>query len=97
MKLCKTCASWKNQQAELEYSKFNGICTCHKWYFTTSNSGDVKVLDRNNRSGKHMGVQRFESQKNEVPFGATDKSQYCFVTDEYFGCIHHNSPIKKKK
>jgi len=37
-----------------------------------------------------MGVSRFENQNNQVPIGVVDKSRYCFVTDENFGCVHHN-------
>lgn len=94
MNYCKTCESWKNQQAELEYSKFNGICTCHKWNFSSSDDGDIKILDRQSLSQKYMGVQRFESQKSVVPIGDVNKSRYCFVTDEKFGCIYHKA-IKK--
>lgn len=88
---CKTCKHWKNQQAELDYSTFNGICTCPMWKFTTERKGDVKVLDRNNRTEKHMGVQRFENQSSVVPIGGVEKSRYVFVTEEKFGCIHHSA------
>jgi len=86
---CYSCKHWKNQQSELEYSKFHGICTCFVWKFHFNNDADCMVLDRNNLSGKHMNVNRFESQNNQVPIGAVDKSRYCFVTAENFGCIHH--------
>jgi hypothetical protein len=87
---CKDCKHWKNQQSELEYSKFYGICTCFKWKFDTKGAGDVVVLDRQNRTEKHMGVNRFETQNNEVPIGVPNKSRYCFVTDENFGCINYS-------
>ena len=87
---CKSCKHWNNRQAELEYSTHFGICTCYRWKFTISNAADVVLLDRNNRSEKHMGVQRFENQSNVVPIGKADVSRYCFVTEEEFGCIHHN-------
>lgn len=87
---CKTCQHWKNQQAELEYSKFYGICTGAWLEFNSGRGSDVVVLDRENRqSTKHMGVQRFESQKDVVPIGSVTKSRYCFVTNEEFGCIHY--------
>lgn len=88
-KLCKTCSHWKNQQAELGYSQFSGICTCYKWKFETTNYSDVCVLDRGNITDKHMGVSRFESQNKDVPIGKAEKSRYLLVTSEKFGCIHH--------
>jgi len=87
--LCASCKHWKNKQSELEYSSHNGICTNYKWKFGSTNYADVKVLDRQNRTEKHMGVNRFECQNNEVPINAVEKSRYCFVTEEGFGCIHH--------
>lgn len=90
-KNCNTCKHLNNKQAELEYSKFNGICTCPKWKFSTNGQGDCLLLDRENISKKHMGVQRFENQNDMVPIGVTEKSRYCFVTDEKFGCIHHKN------
>ena len=87
--LCKTCKHWKNEQAELDYTKFDGICTCFKWFFTVQNESDVKVLDRQNRTEKHMGVNRFECQNHEIPIGRPERSRYCLVTAENFGCIHH--------
>lgn len=91
---CKNCSHWKNQQAELDYSKHTGICTCYKWKFTITNEADCMVLDRQNRTDKHMGVNRFENQNIEIPIGGHNKSRYCFVTEENFGCIHFNK-IKK--
>lgn len=88
---CKDCINWKPQQAELEYSTFYGICTCHKWKFDSAGSGDVRVLDRKNLSSKLMHVQHFESQSNQVPYGAATVSQYCFVTEEKFGCVHFDN------
>lgn len=90
---CKHCRFWKNEQAELEYSAFYGICVCNKWKFSTTDDADVMVLDRNNRSDKYTGVQRFENTSIEVPIGKVDQSQYCLVTEENFGCIH----FEKKK
>ena len=89
-KTCLSCKHWKNKQAELEYSNTYGICTCFKWKFTIINNADVALLDRENRSDKHKGVQRFESQNNQVPIGTVEKSRYCLVTEEEFCCIHHN-------
>lgn len=91
IKNCKTCKHWKNQQSELDYSKFNGICTCPIWKFNSSRDGDIKLLDRENRSDKFMGVQRFENQSEVVPIGSVERSRYVFVTDEKFGCIHHSA------
>lgn len=90
MPRCSSCKHWKNKQAELEYSNHYGICTCFKWKFTTTNDADCLLLDRGNRTEKFMGVNRFENQNNQVPIGATDKSRYCFVTEENFGCVHYN-------
>jgi hypothetical protein len=47
------------------------------------------LLDRENISKKHTGVQRFESQSIEIPIGDVEKSRYCLVTQEEFGCINH--------
>ena len=91
---CKDCKHWKNEQAELDYAKLHGICTCYKWKFTTTNDSGIMLLDRKNPSEKHMGVQRFETQSHVVPHGRPEKSRYCFVTDEEFGCIHYE---KRKK
>jgi hypothetical protein len=85
---CKDCKNWKPQQSELGYSKFYGICTSSKWKFDINGGGDVVVFDRKNISSKCMGVQRFESQNHQVPIGEVDKSNYLFVTEEKFGCIH---------
>lgn len=88
---CGTCTSWKNKQAELGYCEHYGICTCDKWGFHSLIEGDVVVLDRKNISNKKRGVQRFEYQKNNIPIGDVEKSQYCLVTEETFGCVHHIS------
>jgi len=90
MPRCSSCANWKNNQSELDYSTHYGICTASKWKFTTTNEGDVCLLDRNKRSDKHMGVNRFENQSNVVPFGKVERSNYCFVTEECFGCVNYN-------
>ncbi len=88
--LCQTCKHWKNEQSELQYNIHYGICTCYKWKFGTANYGDCCVLDRTYRSEKYMGIQRFENQSKEVPINGVTPSRYCFVTEETFGCIHHN-------
>jgi hypothetical protein len=86
---CNSCKHWKNQQAELEYTTHYGICTCSRWEFSVTGVADVAVLDRDNKSSKHMHIQRFENQNGAVPIGAPRNSRYCFVTEEEFGCIHH--------
>lgn len=88
--ICKNCKNWKSKQSELDYSTFYGICTSHKWKFVTTESADIRILDRNNRSKKHMGVHTFENQNAVVPIGDVERSQYCFVTNENFGCVHFN-------
>lgn len=93
MAKCKTCEYWKNQQAELSYSRFFGICVCYNWDYSINVVGDVMVLDRQNISEAYNNVQRFETAGEHVPAGAINESRYCFVTEEAFGCIHH----KKKK
>lgn len=92
--ICKNCEHWKGEQAELEYSNFYGICTCFAWAFDSTRNNDVILLDRANRSDKFMGVQRFESQKNEIPFGDVDRSNYCLVTNTHFKCIHYEERKK---
>ena len=84
-----------NKQAELDYSQTYGICTIHKHNFKVDQDGDVVVLDRQNRSDKLMGVQRFESRSNEVPIGNVTKSRYLLVTEEEYGCIYHQYSSKK--
>ena len=89
MEKCKNCVHWNNKQSELDYDKFYGICTSYKLKFnTSSNSDDCVVLDRDAISDAYMGVRRFENQNNEIPFGKANKSAYCFVTGENFGCIN---------
>ena len=88
---CINCTHWNNKQAELGYDTFYGICTCYKWEFNTNGGADCVLLDRQNLSDKYKGVQRFESQKNKVPYGSVNESRYCFVTEEAFGCIHHKA------
>lgn len=92
--ICKNCTNWKSEQAELEYSTFYGICTCFAWAFNSIRDNDVVVLDRNNLSTKHMNIHRFESQKNEIPFGDVDESKYCLVTNYGFRCIHYQERKK---
>ena len=93
---CKSCIHWRPQQSELDYSKFSGICTCPIWEFNVSRDGDICVIDRKNPSNKYMSVHRFESQKDTIPYGAPNRSQYCLVTNENFGCIHFNNKNKKQ-
>jgi hypothetical protein len=87
-RLCRHCDNWKNEQAELEYVKYKGICVCHKWEFGNTNYEDIMLLDRNNLSNKHMTVQRFENKSIELPIGQVNRSRYCLVTDQDFGCKH---------
>ena len=91
--ICSNCKNWKKEQAELDYSTFYGICTCANWKFTTNGNADICILDRNNKSEKHMHVSRFENQSDVIPFGQANVSRYCFITNENFGCIH----FKKRK
>ena len=86
--ICSNCTNWKTKQAELEYNDSYGICTCHHWKFVTTENADIRVLDRKNPANKYMNLHTFESQSVVVPIGAVTKSQYCFVTNENFGCIH---------
>ena len=88
---CATCKHWKNNQAELDYNKFKGICVNPLWKFDINNTGDIMILDRANRSDKFMGVNRFESVSTTVPIGKVTESRYCLVTDEAFGCVHHQN------
>lgn len=85
---CKRCKHWKSEQAELDYSEFNGICTCYRWKFTITNYSYCALLDRENITPVHMGVNRFENQNKDVPIGDKNKSRYCLVTSSDFGCIH---------
>ena len=89
IKTCKSCSCWKNEQSELEYSKYSGICTSHQLKFDTGKTNAATVFDRANRSTKHMGVHRFENRSNEIPIGDVERSLYLLVTEEDFGCIHH--------
>ena len=94
---CSSCRNWNNKQAELEYSQFYGICTCHKWKFITTDNSDVRVLDRDNVSGKHMGVHTFENRSRVVPIGKVEPSRYCLVTSEHFGCCNHEAAISENE
>jgi len=44
MPRCSSCKHWNNKQAELEYSKHYGICTCFKWKFTITDDADCLLL-----------------------------------------------------
>lgn len=87
-KFCKNCKHWNNKQSELDYSVHDGICTSHKLKFGTTNYADVKLLDRSNITEKYMGVNRFENRTKEAPVGQVERSRYCLVTEETFGCIN---------
>ena len=89
---CKNCSHWKKEQAELEYSRLTGICTCYKWHFETNNDSACFLLDRENPSKAYNTTHRFENQNNNIPIGRKRTSRYCHVTKENFGCIH----FKKK-
>lgn len=86
---CSNCANWKNQQSELEYSKFVGICTAPQLKFGTANYLRPTVLDRRNLSEKHTGVNEFENVSSVVPVGNVNKSRYCLITCDEFSCINH--------
>ena len=86
--VCKNCKNWRPKQSELEYDSFYGICTSHIWQFRTTDQPDICILDRQNLTDKHMHVNRFENQNANVPIGVVNKSRYCFVTNENFGCIN---------
>jgi len=90
-KRCATCAYWCNRQAELNYSRFYGICTCYMWVFNSGRGGDCVVLDRENPSNKDKGVHRFESVRVEVPIGVPEKSRYCLITEEEFRCVYYTT------
>jgi len=84
---CKTCRSWKKEQAELEYRRNYGICTCHLHKFNTNNGMDICVLDRENNNPKGLHTHEFESEQN---YCNIDRSRYCLVTYEDYGCINYN-------
>ena len=88
---CKNCKHWNNRQSELDYSNHYGICSCFRWKFTISSEADIRVLDRLAKTDKNMHVSTFESTSIEVPIGNVDRSRYCFVTEENFGCVHHET------
>jgi len=46
MSKCKTCKHWKNQQAELGYSKFDGICTAKNWQYKFDNNSAVFTMHK---------------------------------------------------
>jgi hypothetical protein len=90
-KICANCDFWKTNQAELDYSKYYGICICWRWKFVTTDNTDIRVLDRGNLSTKYMKVHTFENQCKDAPkIGDVEKSRYCFVTNEDFGCVNHS-------
>lgn len=85
---CKNCKYWKNEQAELNYSKFAGICVSPELKFNTSTGCSVTVLDRENVSEKYDNTHKFENIFKEIPIGRVESSRYCLVTEEAFGCIN---------
>jgi hypothetical protein len=87
---CKTCICWKNKQSELDYINNEGICTSGVNRFDVRGEGDVKVLDRSNRTDKFMGVQRFENRQITIGVGSNvEHSRYLLITEENYGCINH--------
>lgn len=85
---CKKCKHWKNNQAELDYGEFIGICICPKLQWSQTNYEMVLVLDRENITNKHRGTNKFECTSCEIPVGSVCHSRYCLITDEDFGCNH---------
>lgn len=85
---CKNCKYWKNEQAELNYSKYTGICVSPEFKFNTSTGCSATVLDRGNVSEKYDNTHKFENVSKEIPIGQVESSRYCLVTEETFGCIN---------
>lgn len=88
MENCKNCTHWKSEQAELRYTTVYGICTCYRWTFDIKDVADVRVLDRNNLTGKGINTHSFEAQSDVIPIGRVQESRYCLVTEGNFGCIN---------
>lgn len=87
--ICKTCEHWKSEQAELSYSTFYGICVSPKLKYSSSNRGDALVLDRNNLDKAHHNASRFENVSTPTLSAPVERSRYCLVTEEKFGCINY--------
>lgn len=85
---CKKCKYWKNEQSELNYSQYSGICVSPEFKFNTLTGRSVTVLDRNNSSNKYNNTHTLENVSKEIPIGEVESSRYCLVTDENFGCIN---------
>lgn len=94
--ICKKCEWWRNQQAELGYTEFRGICTSPRRKFNSSSNDDVRVMDRRNIPAppNTSGTHEFEHQNDQVPIGQRNARRYCLVTGPDFGCTHYES--KKK-
>lgn len=91
---CKNCKYWKNEQAELEYNKFSGICVSPELRFNTTTGRSATVLDRSNPSGKYHRTHSLENVSKEIPIGQVESSRYCLVTEETFGCINFTKITK---
>ena len=89
---CKDCENWKPEQAELGYRYWVGICTSPKLEFNTNDGASAYVLDRENPNPIKDNLLLFENIKSPMN---CNKSRYCFVTNETFGCLHFVKRDKK--
>ena len=90
--ICKNCKHWHNGQAELKYSKIQGICTRHLW--TTEQDDVCMVLDRGNvyNISKNCNpCHRFEALED---YGNVENQRYLLIPYEEFGCIFWTDKTK---
>lgn len=82
---CKKCEHWKNEQAEIEYREFVGICASPKLEFNAKTGCSAYVIDRSNPNTKKAGLHNFENKQGYLN---VKRSNYCLVTSEEFGCVN---------
>lgn len=91
-KTCATCVHWKNKQALLNYSSYEGFCVNDELSFNTTDGRMVGVIDRENLRDrvKVSGnpAHDFETL-GEMPY-RVKPSQYSLQTNEKFGCLFHS-------
>lgn len=95
---CATCVHWKNKQALLNYSSFNGFCVNDKFKFNINDDRLVGVIDKQNlrdRSGEKGNPSHDFEVLGKMPFNV-HISRYNLQTNEEFGCLFHTAEFPKR-
>jgi hypothetical protein len=94
-KKCATCVHWKNKQALLNYSSYEGFCVNDDLSFNTTNGRMVGVVDKANLRDRDKITGNpshdFETL-GRMPY-KVKISQYNLQTNEEFGCLFHTDDI----